>query len=51
MDMYFNSQEKMKDRITSLLIGDKDVEAANVAAKAGDNAAKANLLLNLFWPF
>ena len=51
MDMYFNSQEKMKDRITSLLIGDKDVEAANVAAQAGDNAAKANLLLNLFWPF
>ena len=51
MDMYFNSQEKMKDRVTSLLIGDKDVEAANVAAKAGDNAAKANLLLNLFWPF
>ena len=55
MDMYFNSEEKKKDRITSLILGDKSVEAARIAAEAksdtADGAAKTNLLFKLFWPF
>jgi len=55
MDMYFNSEEKKKDRVLSLILGDKSLEAAKLAADAkvetSEGAAKTDLLFKLFWPF
>ena len=51
MDMYFNSQEKKKDRITSLLLGDKDVEAARLAVEYQEGKDRSEFLFDMFWPF
>tara|TARA_R110000868_G_scaffold66156_2_gene197254 strand:- start:2651 stop:4672 length:2022 start_codon:yes stop_codon:yes gene_type:complete len=51
MDMYFNSQEKKKDRITSLLLGDKDVEAAKLAVEYQEGKDRSEFLFDMFWPF
>ena len=55
MDMYFSSEEKKQDRVLSLLLGDKEIEASKIAADSKEatasGAAKTNLLLKLFWPF
>ena len=51
MDMYFNSQEKKKDRITSLLLGDKDIEAAKLAVEYQEGKDRSEFLFDMFWPF
>ena len=50
MDMYFNTQERVKDRLLELVLADKKLEATRMAQEYTENRDMTNTLLTLFFP-
>ena len=51
MDMFFNSEESAKDRTLSLMIADKDADAARMQLEYAEERDKTSTLMKFFWPF
>jgi len=51
MDMAFKAQDNTLDRILSLLIADKDLEAVRESLEYSENKDQTSFLLDLLWPF
>ena len=51
MDMFFNSEESSKDRTLSLMVADKDQDAARMQLEYAEERDKTSQLMKFFWPF
>jgi len=51
MDMFFNSEESAKDRTLSLMVADKDADAARMQLEYAEERDKTSTLMKFFWPF
>ena len=51
MDMFFNSEESSKDRTLSLMVADKDQDAARMQLEYAEERDKTSTLMKFFWPF
>ena len=51
MDYTFKNEDNNANRILSLLLADKDLEAVRKELKYQENKDKSNVLFKLFWPF